>query len=162
MVNINLLPWREEELKYQKKILKRIFIFAALLAITINIIGHIILSQQENAIQKRITDNNEILKNVNKMNATDVLSHADNALPDITFIGKIFSELGKIQQPMTCFTEIKNADQTFFFRGKAQSMQDLSNYLSHWKAATFFADIKIKQIKQQENGMVRFDLEVKK
>jgi hypothetical protein len=155
MVNINLLPWREEEIKYQKKCIKKILAITILFALTINIVSHFVLAQQENALQQRIDASNEMLKKSEISNLPDM----DNELRDITtFIGKIFSASGKEQQAKACFTEIKNDDQSFLIRGKARSMQDLLD----WKAESFPADMKIKQIKQQESGIVQFDLEVKK
>lgn len=150
-MNINLLPWRDEEIKYQKKIVKKMLVLAALLGMAINILCHFILSQQENTLQKRIIASNEMLKKTGKIN----LLETDDQLPSP---GKIFFVLGKKQQAMTCLTEIKSEYQLFFFKGKARSMQDLMD----WKAATILSDMKFKQIKQQENGIVEFDLEIKK
>src|SRR5579872_4994144 len=108
MVDINFLPWREAELKYQKKMLKRLLILAALFAMMITIASHIFLLQQENELRKNIIKMHATLKNVSEMKARVAEMHADYPSPNITFIAKIFSALGKNEQRTTCFTEIKN------------------------------------------------------
>ena len=65
MVNLNLLPWREEESLYQKIRLKKILMMVVVAAALVNMILHIIFSQQENKIQERINSINDEIKNVN-------------------------------------------------------------------------------------------------
>lgn len=158
MVNINLLPWREQELKYQKKMLGRMFVLTAMSGIIIIVVMHIILAQQENILRARINAGNETLTKTHSQSEVA----AANPLPDIILIGKIFSALESTSQAMICFTEIKNEQQSVLFKGKTQSMQDLTQYFLHWKAKALFTDLNIKQISQQENGMLEFALEAKK
>ena len=155
---INLLPWREQELNYQKKMLRRMLIFSALLGISINIVIHIILAKQEEVLRERVNINNEAL--TTKQIPADIST--DHPSLNMTFIGKMFSSFEQKPKTLTCFTEIKQLEQTFLFKGIAESMQDLMQYFLHWKAADIFTDIHIKQILQQEDGRLQFIIEVKK
>lgn len=152
MVNINLLPWREYEQEYQKWVLYKIFFLIVALIAIIIFSAHIIISQWEVAAKNRVALVNQKLNQFIAKPAQ--LSH-----PSIR--NKSLVENKRMSQDVVCFTGIERVDKTFSFTGEARSLTDLTEFFRQWHAAYFFAEIQIKLIEQQKNGLVKFGFQAK-
>jgi Tfp pilus assembly protein PilN len=163
MVSINLLPWREQRLQHRKKILKRIPVAAMLCAGVIIMISHLILSHYESVMHERINIISEKINGLRQVSApqSDTVSHLQRS-KNIILMGKLFSKFEKMNQPKSCFTEIEETDNAVSFTGKAKSVNDLTEFMLHWNAATLFNKIEMKLIEQEDNGYVRFEFEAEK
>jgi Tfp pilus assembly protein PilN len=160
MVNINLLPWREEELKYRKKVIRKMLSLAILLVVVINLIIHQLISRHQHAVRERIVAMNKTVDHVNQINGVgSTHSKSSVSLSDSDSLQKLFSVLGKNQAKKVCFTSIESREQSMFFIGKAKSVNDLTEFLLHWDAANLFAAIRIREMEQSEDGTVRFSYE---
>lgn len=167
MVNINLLPWREHELEYQKLILYRMFLLVIVLTASIIFAAHIIISQQEAAVRIRIALINQKLNYYHKQ-SEQVIQPVK--LPDVQrqqplsqkmLSGKLFAESDRMNQAMVCFTDIERMSKTFSFTGKARSMGDLTEFLRQWNTASLFNEMQVKLIEQEKNGLVKFGFQAK-
>jgi len=155
MVNINLFPWREPASQYERKILIRFFILSVVIMITMSSVIHIFLTQREDKLSVHIQNMNEHFKQIGGVEGQLMVS------PSHDFLPIIFKTLGKMQQGLACFTEIKQDEQTFLFKGKAKSVQALSEYVSQFPS-NFFGEMRMEEIKQDEKGEVVFAFGVKK
>jgi Tfp pilus assembly protein PilN len=153
MVEFNLLPYREEELKYRKKMVKRMLFCAVSLVMAINIIFHQIISHRNDVIRHRILVMNETLNQFKQTSSAPAhYQQRDDAL------SQLLVAVGKSDNPSACFTSMEKTEQSFLFTGKARSLNDVTEFLLHWPAAKYFAEIHVKLIEQEESG-VRFAFE---
>ncbi len=162
MVEINLLPWRDNLRHYQLTVLRRSFLVAIFLGIGLCALIHIFLAYEIN----KLTLQNALLKQhwqqltARKMNLQFV-AHRDFVLNQLFDNSKqyflnnqqFFSELENIA-PEICLTRIERHNNLIDFFGKARSIADLSNFLLHWPKRYLFSQIKIIEIKHQGDGSV--------
>lgn len=158
MVNINLLPWRDYELEYQKRNLFKISFMIIGLAALMGFSIHMVISRQEIAMQNRVALINQKLNDYREQNQ---IADKPVSLIQNRPYGKIFFESKTMYQAMVCFTDIEKMNKTISFAGKARSLTGLTEFLLQWEAAYLFSEIQIKLIEQQENGLVKFGFQAK-
>lgn len=158
MVTINLFPWREAEIKYQKQSVKKIFLSVLVLTAIMHLGSYVLLSKQKNALHVQLVNKQESLKKSGKMQFVSGVNN--NSQNQQVILARLFKALGEKPQINACFDQIKQDKHDYYFYGRARSMQDLTAYFLHWEAAHLFSEIKIKSI-TQENAAVKFEVVAK-
>lgn len=163
MVEINLLPWREYTRLYQAKQMKKI-LFLTLTLCVIPVTGMVlVLTWHEKQLHARIT---ELKKETGryavqkplpaKQDRLDEAKTSKKYLDRQAATQKFFGELASISAANLCFTSVTRVMNKITFSGNARSAVDLTDFLTHWQAASFFSEIKIEQIEQQGHAFMRF------
>jgi hypothetical protein len=159
MVNelaINLLPWRENELRYQKKALRQVCFMILALSLLIIVIAQIIFSNKEKTMKAGIILLNASLNDYSgrEFQGEKFNSQSKTELPrgKNEFSKKLFLEFEEMRTGKVCFTNIEDLSQGFLFSGKAASVGELTSFLRHWHAVYLFDELQIKSIEQDKGG----------
>jgi len=163
MVEINLLPWRDYVLVYQRKQLKKILLTAVLSAVFLVAAMHLLCSRQLHGLQIRKTQLDQDLSQYaaqQQLRASMRLLHTEEAgqsrSRDDTAAGKLFVELGKSRLSGVCFTEIVRDRNSILFAGQTRSAADLTDFLVNWNAAALFSELQIDQLQLQKSHLMQF------
>jgi Tfp pilus assembly protein PilN len=161
MVEINLLPWRAKQKKYQEKVTKNLCC-AAIITSMLFISGiHLYLSHELKNTQLQINHAQKILMESAGMlpTATKATSPA-NTIKKLAAsqqeIIKIFMSLGERSPARVCLTAINRQQDLLIFTGNAYSNQDLTEFLL---AFPMLGDLKIKQLQQRQQHLIQFQIE---
>lgn len=162
MVIFNLLPWRQYEQKYYKRVSKIIFLLSGLLALMIIVIVHAGLSKKMTRIKNRTTLLTEEINRYHEQVKRDnhIHEYTSDTIKKIfkhrEINKKLLAALGNMHREEVCFMEISRIKNTLSFNGQASSVADLTQFLTHWNEVSFFEQIRIQQIEQIKDGLVRF------
>jgi Tfp pilus assembly protein PilN len=169
MVDINLLPWRDEKKARQLSRLKRMLIMTIGVMIGIAAIAHnfmlfrqhqinqqiIILSQQYDAVSALIHESLDIQA---MTLTTDEISMIQK---DQLLIKNLFKKLEEFNTNQICFTEISSEGNNLNFYGKSRSAIDLTDFLTKKKLFNLFPEVKLEELsKQENNNSIAFRLRV--
>ena len=157
MVTINLLPWPEYIRVYQAARIKKLLLGAAVAAFSMVLCMHFYMSRQLHAKQNEIAKLEEEIDKFSNVEPffspknADLNAGKDRESREINHkkTQKLFTELGKMIIGKVCFTEIVREKNTIIFSGRAETAADFTLFLTHWKAASLFSEIKIEQLQYQ-------------
>jgi Tfp pilus assembly protein PilN len=152
MVNINLLPWRQQQRKYEQKSLKVIMgsVFAIVL-ITVCIrylyVAYQIdeVSARVESLQQQVVQRSKQQDNKNELAQVDKLKELQ--VHDIT-IKSLLVLLGLPYDDEVCFSAISRQKNKLSFVGRTRSPADLTHFLRSWQAANLFADVQIERLER--------------
>lgn len=154
MVNINLLPWRAKQARYEKQILLYLLGGAIICALVIVMGCDQYLSSRQQATSKNL----EKLKKelvwreglANHINQQPALPHENPLL--------FFQRLNEVNAQEVCFNQIKKTKSGIELIGIANSSDQLSTFLQQSSFAKHFAELKVNQLQQQQSGQLKFHL----
>lgn len=163
MVSINLLPWRAYARRYQQQVLRKLLLSVFLLTLLLIVCLHWITAERTQALQLRVTTLEQasqplLLAQKQWKASSDSGNEAVmKALLNYRYATKkLFAELGRIKADTLCFTQIVRARGRISFAGQAHSAAELTAFLTGWRAAYLFSEIRVEQLEQQENHLIRF------
>lgn len=160
MVEINLLPWREEERRYQHKKMQ-IILWLALSVSIVPMLGlYINLIWQEKTWIDRVATLARqaerypltTTRSVGKKNRIAVFLQQHNTNK------KLFAALAHTRETKLCFNKIVRSKQKIFLWGYAHSALDLTHFLLDWQGLALFSEVKIEHMEKQKNHL-RFQLQ---
>jgi Tfp pilus assembly protein PilN len=155
MVNINLLPWREKQARYEMRVLMYTVPGAAACALLLLLCGDRHLSGQQKVLAERIVNLKKELiwreglaKNHSQRNATV-------AVQEDAF--QFFERLNEVDTQKVCFEQIKKGKSGIELMGFASTSEQLTAFLRTSSLSSYFGEVKINQL-QQVDGQLRFNL----
>lgn len=163
MVNINLMPWRELELAYQKKIIKIGCFVSIMLMLVLIGLPHLIMSYRVGVLQERVdelkaslTELEAVKKNQDEKKEVEGEGEGQKTSVSLGEVFALFVSLNKYEDNGVCFLSMARRKKAVIFSGLTYSVSDLSSFLSHWKAANHFSQIKIEQLQPKGNHRIQF------
>lgn len=168
---MNLLPWREYERVYQRKLLKRILFITCLLALASLLAIHVCLSREEHRARIRLAVIEDELNKFRRdfFPVPHVIKSGGAAvtIPGLLldqrgFNRLFFSGLGEMEPAGICFMKIQRVNNVTRFQGQADSSADLTAFLLHWRMSGLFSEIHINSLEQERNGRMRFIFQAEK
>ena len=158
MITINLLPWRNDKIRREKKAATKIWLSAFIVPVCVLVAMNWLLSANINDSKSRISflkqqwrelsNRKQIKFSNNHVQWPSVLDK--NMLLHLVEVKKLLLELGDMQTSGLCFTELIRMGNIIYFSGYARSAEELTEYLTHWSSASLFSDMQIDQL-QREN-----------
>lgn len=159
MIEINLLPWREELIKRRKKFKKILVINAIVLIVLILVIHKLMDAYQQNLIEK-ITKLNEVVQLQQPYNRIAI---SDLTIDEKSMIHKkrkllqqLLNDINKINNDDICFSQVKINNNRIFFSGHANSAADFSRFILMWPAVGLFSEIQLEKLFQLPNQLWEF------
>lgn len=153
MVEINLLPWRQQARLYQRKMTK-IFIFVSVVLPMLILTGiHFILAQwvvdagfRVSHLAAEIT----AIKQAMLPQQDDLFTATIRKMfADRDTSVQLFTELDSVKMNEVCFTEITRKNQVVTFSGYARSINELTEFLKNWPIASLFSQIRLMDLHYQ-------------
>ena len=161
MLNINLLPWREQKQLSEKRKVLQFGISAFCFSFILILSWYYFLKWKIFHLERKITElqieQKEFAKTpTNK--PSEITNETNNAFLRYQHATKLFfSDLVKLPDNNICFTEIIRDKNRMIFTGNAYSTIALTTFLTQWKSAYLFSEIRIKQIQKDDvTGLVKF------
>jgi Tfp pilus assembly protein PilN len=157
MVTINLLPWREKQAQFEKRELLKILGVGLLGAALLILGGDRYIASQQQATQDRIEKlKKEIiwrqgLKNVSQLKGAGLATQHNDAL-------ELFRRLNDVPSSEVCFEQVKKSKQGVELIGMTSSAEQLTQFLQATTMASYFSELKITQLQQQDSQHVKFRL----
>lgn len=154
MVNMNLLPWREKQARYELRALMYLILGAAVSAWFMLVCGDRYLSYQQGASAERIE---HLKKELNwRAGLANHLQHQEALIPQ-SDIFDLFQRLNESDSREVCFEQIKKSKSGIELMGMANSPEQLTAFLQTSSLTAYFAELKINQL-QQTDGQLKFYL----
>ncbi len=154
MVTINLLPWREQQTRYEKRVLMYVILGAAACALFILLCCDRYLSYQKDASVERVE---HLKKELSwRQGLANYLQQPAKLLPQNN-VFDFFQRLNESDSREVCFEQIKKNKSGIELRGLASSSEQLTAFLQSSPLAAYFAELKINQL-QQVNGQLKFNI----
>ena len=164
MVEINLLPWREQKHQYERKIMRHFFLGGLLTALLILAISHYFLNEKINRESQRV----EIMKTALQVYAPDGLSaQQKNSLENDGIDTYVMTPAAVMQlleaATLTtgrgiCFKSISREGRAIKLSGEAWSLAALTSSLDGFGKKNVFESIKIDEVKRL-NDVFQFKLD---
>lgn len=156
MVTINLLPWRDYARIYERKYLRKMILINLIILSVLFISARLFITNQEIDLQSRIMYLQKEIKKYDVPLIKKQVSFSPSIYIKPHTIKKLLAGLVSINGIQVCFANVERVGDKISFVGKAHSAADLTEFLSQWKAASLFSQIKIQSIEQQENDGIGF------
>lgn len=157
---MNLLPWREREKIYQKKMVNKLFLSSVTATICCFVMLHWMLEKHHDRLMSQVQHvqhelNTYLMHSSDDEKMTALSTRFESLIHHQKTMKNLLLALGESMNTPVCFTDIARYENRISFSGKARSLEDLTAYLLSWKAAYLFSEIKINQLKQ-DNQFVQF------
>jgi Tfp pilus assembly protein PilN len=166
MVEVNLLPWRDQQKLYEKKIVKNLLFAAVFFSLFLNFLIHCFMTARIETLNSHVTLlQEEVLKlETLQRQVEETRKHHDLSQQWLQQLTQYQAETthlftGLINRPIKniCFTALSRAANTITFLGYARSAIDLKEWLSSWGPAQNFFAIKIENLHEQKaNQIIHF------
>lgn len=163
MITINLVNWRDAIRIKQKRVLKNIIILALSFSLILSMVTHFIFARLVNHLSARV---HELKYEVKRQNQLRRVSSGGRYSPSQDEIRKwyeyreatktLFSELRQNNAKNVAFTAINRNKNKIVFVGEANSAADLTEFLKAWPVAHLFSEIRIEELSQYNNHLVKF------
>ncbi len=158
MVTINLLPWRAQAQKQQRKVTQQVIAGMMCMTFLLLFCLHLLLQARESHLIAHIS----ALKQHHELISSSLPTEEDHATitlpPTNPFLAHLLAALSEREDTFFCLQEMHGDNKTLIFKGRARSMVDLTTVLTHSHAAALFADIHIEELQQEAKGDVTFQL----
>lgn len=155
MVEINLLPWREEERRYQRKQIGMILLLALVVSIVPMLGIYINLLGQEKEWSARVAS----LRGQAERYPVTLRTSLSKKTITMPFLQqhnknkKLFDSLASTKADKLCFNKMVRIKQKIFFSGHAHSALDLTHFLLNWQALALFSEVKIEHMEKQKDHL---------
>ena len=154
MVTINLLPWREKQARYEKRVLMYVVSGSMACALLMLVCADRYLSVQQQAIMEHI----ENLKK--ELIWREGLSHhvlQQNVATPQENPFDFFRRLNETGAREVCFEQIKKSKSGIELIGFARSSEQLTAFLQTSSLTAYFSELKVNRL-QQQSGQLKFNL----
>jgi|GEM_PF-5134171 len=167
MLEINLLPDRQQRLQKQRKKLQRLFLINTGLLLMVLIAVHAVLQSQLTALRQReaaleeallpwTAIEKQTLENKQQLASEQSLKmdfdHYQNATVDV------FRHLIHAVKAPLCLISLRRKKSEIEIKGYAPSVNALMTFLKNWNTGDVIQEIKIEKLQQQDNGSLYFHL----
>ena|SRR3990167_355762 len=148
MVEINLLPWREQRRQYEQKVM-RLIIGGSLLLMLMVIIGmHVILSMQIKRKEWRVQQLQTAMDSL----PDSVVTNQNNQIIAEQLSGialvKLLNDAARAVDSGVCYQRITHHDNLFELEGRALSMQSMTSGLQVLGQSPFFSTLRLRDLKK--------------
>lgn len=157
MVEINLLPWRENKRRYQIHKIKIMLGLSVLFMALVLGSLHFFLSVKERELTLHINALQGKIKHFERASLHKPVIHA--ATRSSFSLAQLLAELNRTKDHAVCLTHFLYTNKVATFMGKTRSAADLTEYLKQWPAAHLFSQINLNQFEQKETAFMRFQFE---
>lgn len=167
MVEVNLLPWRHLQIRYERRVVLQIWISVIAISLIVSAYTHVKLSVRLATLQARIThlqEQNQLSINKKKQ---DVGAKQQQQLDLRPWLQKLRAyqqatlelmlKLKQPHAPILCFAEITRVNDTIQFSGMTRSAFDLTDFLMQWAAAPIFSRIRLNALEKQQSQLMQFN-----
>ena len=167
MVNVNLLPWRDAQYRYQSRQLKRYFLASLILPFMAMTIWYIRLQNESEPLREKLNGLNERWSAYRTAGPSEAQVHQEEVRrAKIQLIKQtnrklrqFFMSFSSEASQTVCFTRVMYHGRDFIFQGRTQSSYALTDFLKHWHTSSLFSEIKLQQlIKSKQNESMQFQL----
>lgn len=167
MLEINLLPWRIEKTKKEKKAIRHLLIICLLVTMTLLMIWHYWLlyqkqlaEQELNQLRGKIQQVKEKLMSVEPLKIK--LSTENQIKEWLAFYQYFLSMMQAFAVPnqFVCMTQVVHKNHDLLLYGVTHSAQALTQFLLHWPLVKLFSEIQVENI-TQKNQQFSFLLRAK-
>lgn len=163
MVTINLFPWRTALHAMYARRFKKMILFVILLVLLISGLIHSWLNNEITYYQNKLAQLTQQIQTAKqrqmktiKINDPIITLLVKRLMKHRYMAQQVWRELVNSPTHSVCFTDISRQQESWSFSGNARSANDLLLFLKEWHAAYLFPEIKIEQIIEKENQLIRF------
>lgn len=154
MVNINLIPWREQQALYERRTLLQLLIGSILGALLILVVADRYLAHQQDTQAQHLEHfKKELIWREGLVNRTQVT----NAFTSYDKLDDFFQRLNEVDTQQVCFQQIKKTKLGIEMMGIATSPELLTVFLQTSTMSSYFSELKINQLRQG-SGELQFNL----
>lgn len=154
MVTINLLPWREKQARYERRVLIYAMFGALLFAMLVLWCVDRYLSGQQDEFARRAEN---LTKEINwRVGLVSDAQSLQSAFPNDHAID-FFRRLNESGAQTVCFEQIKKTKSGVELMGYADSSEQLTVFLRTSPLTTYFGELKVNQL-QQTGERLKFNL----
>lgn len=159
MVDINLLPWRQEQHQFHQRMIKRFIAASFAIAMIVVVSSYSWLNGQVENVSSQLIQLEKKQEELTKGKALPQLSDenkhalllARHALAEKLFVSLVTSAIGEV-----CLQSVASQKNYFLFIGRTRSAADLMSFLRSWQGVALFSDIEIEQLEEKASSPMLF------
>jgi Tfp pilus assembly protein PilN len=153
MVEINLLPWREQKLQYERSMMQRYIVAGLAIACMMLLCLHVLFSVRNHRDWQRLQSMGAALPVVADVSQADRQT-MDNAGGAVEFfsgtkVAAILDAAGKSTNNGICFQRIAYNESGLQLTGQAFMLQSLASGLRMLEASHLFTSVQFSEMKQE-------------
>lgn len=157
MVNLNLLPWREQQVRYERRILLTIVGCVSAAALLMVVIFDRCLYYQHQGVLSHLDQLKKEITWRAGLAKTSASPSNLAAMPNEN-LQEFFKRLNQMDTTNICLEQVSKTKETIEMKGIASSADQLTSFIHRSSLVSYFSEVKVKQLQPQNTNQLKFHL----